>query len=221
MLRGCLVLVSLAMLAGCNSAGGYGESVRFKTHDESRADEVLGTGSRLELPSGAKFSITQAQRRSEGAGRAESEVSEEGTARCLAAVDGHGSASAGFQLGHMIFNAEDKPREVTITLDCDFEYSSTNDPTSPAAPDLIGLKFYVKDSNRIVQRKESLIAPDGTLGAARHSGRQVSTFDVTLEPGLAYQLVLAGEVDIADADERPPLEASITVRKCSVTVADR
>lgn len=216
--RAFMSVAALAASAGCGG-GGYGEGVRFTARTQTRVDEVLVAGERLTLPKDQPYSITDTQRRSEGNGTADATAAVEGTARCHAAVNGKGTAAAEFQLGHMLFNGEDQPLEVTVICDCAFAYEIQREPGT--APELIGLKFYVKDSNRRVLRREVFVAPEGDLAASRHSSHEIVSFNITLEPGLAYQLVLAGRVDVTGQEDTSPLAATIEVSQCNVSVAAR
>jgi len=214
---GVYAVVAAGLVAGCAGSGGYGETVRFTARAQSRADEVLSSGERFSVPQDAKFTITETQRRSEGGGSAESTASADGTARCQAALSGKGLASAEFQIGHMLFNGEDKPLPVTVSCDCKFAYEIQRDPAH--APEMIGLKFYVKDSNRSMLGREVFVAPEGDLAAARHESHEAVTFKLTLEPGMAYQMVLAGRVDLNSTGDEPPISASLDVSQCTMTVS--
>jgi hypothetical protein len=216
------VLAAASGLAGgCSSAGGFGESVRFSASAQTPIDEVLSRGERLVIPKNMPFAITDAQRQSEGSGASESSAGGDGKAQCRASVEDVGTASAGFQLGHLIFNGEDQPLEVAVTVDCAFAYGTGGNRSDTFAPETIGLKFYVKDSNRSVLRKQMLVAPEGVLGATAYNGRERATFEVTLQPQLAYQFILAGHVEVRAKEQPEPLAAHIEVSQCEITVAAR
>lgn len=202
---------------GC-SGGGFGEAVRFSVRETAKADALISAGERVHFPNDEPFSVANAQRHSQGSGRADSQASPDGKARCSAAIAGMGEATGEFQLGHIIFNAQDQPLPVTVAFDCAYHYQSSRSATGKV-PESIGLKFYVKDSNRHVLRRDVLVAPDGVLGATEHSSRQAASFDLTLQPGLAYQLILAGIVRTAEETEPTELEAAVEVQEFSITVS--
>lgn len=213
------VWAALPLVAGCSGGGGFGESVRFAARDQTRVDDVIRRGERLVLPDAMPFAVVETQRASTGDAVAESTASPAGGARCHARLEKTGTASAEFQVGHILHNAETAPLDVTITCDCEFAYELQRG--EEAAPDFLSLKFYLKDSNRSVLRREVFVAPEGDLGAARHASHESLSFNVTLAPNRAYQLVLAGRVAVEAEDSPEPVGATIEVKSLSVAVAAR
>ncbi|MCB9866456.1 MAG: hypothetical protein H6816_07465 [Phycisphaerales bacterium] len=214
-----VVAIGALLLAGCSGGGGFGESVRFTARDQTRVDELISHGERLDVPQAMPFSVAEAQRASTGDGESDSVASPGGTARCHAALTKTGTGSADFQLGHILYSAESAPLEVTVTCDCEFSYELQRG--EGVAPDFVSLKFYVKDSNRSVLRREVFVAPEGDLGAARHASHESLSFNITLEPDRAYQLVLAGRVAVSGEDSPAPVAATVEVTQFTITVAAR
>ena len=70
----------------------------------------------------------------------------------------------------------------------------------------------------LMLRQEMLADQEGKQGANRRSGRESPSFNVTMEPGLAYHLVLAGRVEVVAREDLPHVEAQINVRKLTIEI---
>ena len=212
-------IVSLILACGgCGGAGGYGEGVSIP---QTRQQQLSGAASEsvtLSFPTNAEFNVTEAQRHSTGDGRSESFARPDGTAQCQASIDGKGTAWGEFQVGHIIKNDTTKPIETDIRFDCEYEYAVNAKGNGTFHPEMIGLKMYIQDSNRHVLKRVPLVSNDSPLGASEQSGQQSPTFHLTMEPGLAYQFILAGRVEVSADDSAQDIEARIEVKSFSIEV---
>ena len=119
--------------------------------------------------------------------------------------------------------------KVTVTFDVEYEYAiATRQTLKPGPPPAqLALKLYIRDSNKKVLHRLMLAEQSDRLGAQQFAGRQSPTFTVTLEPHLAYQLVLAGRTEVAnkpDGDDlatAESLSARIAVKRLGIEVVGR
>ena len=213
------VLVGFAV-AGCQDAG-FGESVSLPQERRASLVDDFAEGEPLSLPGDTAFNLADSQRTSGGAGQAESSAEASGQARCRASSDGIGTAEAQFQLGHVLDNRGRGPLKVTARFDVDYECRVESDPEDTTKPaDHLGLRVFVRDSNGVVSPKLALTTVTPFIGPKQWTGRQSQTFDVTLEPGLAYYFVLAGRTAVTGT-ETSPASAEINVRSLTIELIPR
>jgi len=200
-LVGAVVLAAL-LLPGCSQTE-FGESVNLPAEKHASLVDDFAAGKPLVLPADTGFNLWDSQRQAAGAGRAESEADASGTARCGATAEGAGTAVAEFQLGHVLDNRSGGPLPVTVRFDVDYECRLSGTPgPDPAKPeDELGLRVFVRDSNRRVLKSMTLTDASSRLGPDTWKGQQSPAFDVTLEPDLAYYFVLAGRVAVTGTED--------------------
>ncbi len=214
----CSILLPLA--AGCQDSG-FGESVNLPQDKRASLLDDFADGKPLALPADAAFNLVESQRTSTGVGQAESTAEAAGRAHCTAASDGVGTAEAQFQLGHVLDNRGEQPLDVTVQFDVEYScrvQGDAEDRTKPA--DHLGLRVFVRDSDGRVQPKMTLTEVSPFVGPKEWTGRQTQTFDVTLQPGLAYYFVLAARTAVAGT-ETSPASAEIDVRSLAIDLRPR
>jgi hypothetical protein len=191
-----------------------------------RVDGGFSAGGRLSVPGEQALVIADAQRHSTGAARSESAAAGTGEASCSAATDRDGEAWAEFQLGHVLHNDSDTPIEATVNFDVEYEYAvASGESAAPKAPPAqLALKLYIRDSNKKTLHRLILADQSDRLGAQQFSGTQSPSFDVTLQPHLAYHLVLAGRTQVAvdraedAAAPTDPVSARIAIKRLGIDV---
>ena len=219
-----LGLILALMASGCSETG-FGESVSLPKDKHASLLDDFAAGAPLRLPADAAFNVADSQRQATGAGQADSAADAAGTAHCTASADGAGTATAEFQLGHVLDNRGDQPLNVTARFDVDYECSlesppdTASDATAKPA-DQLGVRVFVRDSNRHIHRTMMLTDISQYTGPKQWSGRQSPAFDVTLEPGLAYYFVLAGRATVSGT-ETTTASAKINVRSMNVELTPR
>ncbi|MBN2131698.1 MAG: hypothetical protein JW741_19520 [Sedimentisphaerales bacterium] len=189
--------ITLAAVCGCGG-GGYGEKISLPPSEKRVPIESrFAEGKPLYFPKDQPLNVFDAQRTSSGEATAESWAKPAGTAMAKAAATAVGTAKAEFQIGQVIETRADKAIDVTAVFDLKYEYTVETDPSDLTKPaDTLGLKVYISDSNRNVL-KRAVLVDLGTAEGPRHfAGREKPSFDLTLEPGLAYQFVVAGLVEV-------------------------
>jgi hypothetical protein len=208
-------------LAGCGGAGSFGESVRVAPEKRMTLESPFAGGRPMYFPKDRPLNITDAQRSSTGSGAAESWARETGTALCKASADSPGKATAEFQLGQVLDTRSDKPVDVTAVFDLDYQYSVKSDPDDTTKPeDKLALKVYISDSNRHVLKRTILTDLQSASAPDSFAGREKPSFDVTLEPGLAYHFVVAGLVEVSGT-EKSGASAGIEIRSFELELLPR
>ena len=209
-----------SILAGCGGAE-FGESVSVPQEQHASLLDDFALGKPLVLPGDTAFNVADAQRSSTAAGRAESNADPSGSAHCVASAAGVGTATAEFQLGHALDNRGRNPLKVTVRMDVEYECRLESDPADTSKPeDQLGLRVFVRDSDQRIPHRMMLSDAGSLAGPRRWSGRQSPSFDVTLEPGLAYYFVLAGRVAVTGT-ETTPTSARIDVRSLKMELTPR
>ena len=214
-------VVTLCVWCGGCGGGGFGESVSVPRQQQTVVDSGFSPGKSLVLPQGAAFNVADAQRHSSGTGKAESFAKEDGVAGCAASVSGAGEAWAEFQVGHVVFNEGQEAVSAAVLFDCEYEYTISGPQAASPVAAAVALKLFIQDSNKTILRKEMLVDRSGKQGADRRSGRGSPSFNITMKPGLAYHLVLAGRVSLTGSDGALPVEAKIDVKKLTVEIQAR
>ncbi len=195
----CAMGLVLAV-SGCNQQG-FGESVTLTRADRGSVVDDFATGQPLRLPGDAGLNLADSQRSAAGAGKAESSADGTGLARCAASADGVGTATAEFQLGHVLDNRGESALPVTARFDIDYTCRLQTDADDVSKPeDRLALRVFVRDSNKRVHRSMMLTDFTQFTGPREWSGRQSPSFDITMEPGLAYYFVLAGRTSVTGTD---------------------
>ena len=82
------------------------------------------------------------------------------------------------------------------------------------------LKAYVTDSNRRTLGKVMLLDTDSAQPPGRGEGEQSPAFAVTLQPGTAYHLVVAGRVEVA-GDKTSGSTVALVVESLDIRLSRR
>jgi len=202
------VFVAAGLAAGCG--GEFGETVRVAPERRTQVDGAQAEQPPIRLPADRPFNLVDARRSSSGGGQSESRADPSGTASCSAAATGGGEAEAEFQLGHVVENRSQQSADLVVRLHVDYACTFDGDRrVRDAAPDGFGLKFFVMDSDKRVYKRVLLAGLSDDLGPESWSAVQRPSFDLRLEPGRAYHLVLAGRVEVGEGSQ--PASARIDV----------
>lgn len=206
-----------ACLLGCGDGDHFGESVSLPQTELARSQAAFATGGVLSLPSDRPFNVADTQRHSEGAAHADSHANATGQASCSADATAGGTARAEFQIGHVLTYDGDDTVNAAVTFKINYQCMLSEHPPSGAAQP-IGLKAYIKDSNHRLLAMVMLADGDADRFPDRWSGSQSPSFDITLEPGLAYHLIIAGKVEVSgDATGGPRAELKVDSAEIQIT----
>ena len=212
--------VLLGGMLGCSS-GGFGESVSLPQERHASLVDDFAAGQRLALPQDVPFNLHDSQRSATAAGQAESSAEPAGRANCRALADDVGTATAEFQLGHVLDNRGQGPLNVTARFAVDYACRVEADPDDRSKPaDKLGLRVFIRDSDRRVLERSMLTQASDATGSRDWTGRESHAFDVVLEPGLAYYFVLAGRVSVTGT-EVSAASAQIDLRSFDLELTPR
>jgi hypothetical protein len=213
------VVFTLAGL-GCQQAD-FGEAITVPVGKRMRFAANAAQNTTITIPAEERFNLVAAQRRSTNDCQSASFARADGTASCSIKVGSTGNASAEFQLGHVLHHDGTKKRGATIHFDCDYSYEVAGADGPPAFPKTLALKLYVRDSKTQTVHKELLVSHNDAQGARRQSGIESPSFDLTLEPGNSYNLVLAAMVEGKAGGGQTSYEARIDVKRFEVQIRFR
>jgi hypothetical protein len=212
-------MIPVLMIAwfGCGGGGGFSASLMVPQSTYRTKQSPIASGRALRIPHDLPFNVVDSKRTSEGAGVASTSVDPAGTAVCVADASRGGSAVAEFQLGHVLTHDAADPVDVTIVFDVAYVCkTSTTKQVYGVQP--LQLNAYVMDSDRNVLGKLKLAESDPDRLPEKWTGSQSPSFAVTLQPGLAYHLVVAGRVE-ASATDAPGPSASVEITSLVIAIA--
>ena len=211
---------SVGWLAGCSGAQ-FGEAVALSRETHASLVDDFAAGKPLALPQDLAFNLYDSQRSATAGGRAESTADPAGRAQCQASAEEVGTATAEFQLGHVLDNRGQGPLEVTARFVVDYACRVRCDPQDRSKPaDELGLRIFVRDSNKRLLDKHMLTEASEAGGTRDWTGRETHAFDLTLEPGLAYYFVVAGRVSVTGT-ESSGASARIEVNSFNLELSSR
>jgi len=218
-----VAVFALAGIVGAVGGCGGQEFARVKVAPEQQlaVNGDLAAGKTLRLPADKALNIHDALRTSSGRAKADSDATETGTAFCSAEARDGGKASAEFQLGACLYNGSGKELIATVTFRIAYEHRAQS--THLAAAETAGkvlLKLFIRDAVGRIVKEQVLASSSSRTGPRSWSGRETQTFDVRLQPDLAYHVVLAGRVQAA-AEAQTSARARIDIKKLELEIACR
>ena len=215
------LLVTSFLHVGCGG-GDAGMSVRRLAGERPDIGEQAVARGRLSIPSDEAFNYTEVQGNQHGpAARGDAKPIGNNGAVCRAEVKGKGSATGQFLLGYCFDNATAKTLNAVVKLKLNisestaFEATGGDSETSPTASRT--LTFFVKDTNGFELKREDLVASN--LGKGPRSSRSSPEiiFDLQVEPGRGYYLMLAGRANVK-AEDAQSADATLTVTDVSLNI---
>ncbi len=207
-------------LTGCGGSG-FGESLAVPQERRTVIPGGLSPGDRVSFPSDKPFVIADSARTSTGDGIATASATDDGSAKCQIKAAGNSAASGEFQLGHVIYNDTDRPLDVSVQFEFEYAFEVLDGMPESRAPESIGLKVYVQDSDQIVQHRRTILEQGDGLTAWKDAGRESPWFNITLQPRLAYNLVLAGRLAAEAEEDGKPVEAKMSVSNLRIEISAR
>lgn len=205
-------------IPACDKSADFGESLAVTQRMDIGDEPAYSPDRKVTIPGDMSFNIADAQRESANGGEASSGADPAGSAFCKASVTDAGQAWAEFTIGRVISNDTESEHPVTVSLQTEFAFEvSQTDDTEDGVPERAILKFVIKDANRRIIERSTLIDPLAVRSSGSGSAKLTRSFDVVLAPRTAYHLLLAGRVE-ADALKASNDAAAIDVKQFSLTV---
>ncbi|MFQ6048833.1 MAG: hypothetical protein ACE5K7_05665 [Phycisphaerae bacterium] len=210
--RWAVVAAWCLWLAGCGQRE-FGLQVRIPAEDRLTISQAVQQHLTLRLPD-QPFNVHLKQSGQApgpaGQARGESDATADGKAFCRAVASDGGTAWAEFQLGHALENRGQAPLQATIRISVDYAHQAVANPTeAPETLATLALKLYLKDSVGRIVHRQMLAELTSDEGPSNRAGQQRIEFDASLQPGLGYDLILAGR---ASARSQPHSSASAEIQ---------
>jgi hypothetical protein len=133
-------------------------------------------------------------------------------------VSDGGQARATFQLGHAFKNDGERQTDLHVRVRCDYEYQA--DPAARWPDAKVGLKLYARDGRNRLRNSFSLVQHTSEDGAAASKDGKELEFTLTLGPGEAVNVFLAGQVEI-DVDVGRSARGSLKLSGLEMEVQSR
>lgn len=216
--------MAVVLLVGCGD-GDLTINVRKPAGERPDIDPALASTGKLSIPAGTPFNYSSYRSgRSGESGTAEGDAAlyPDGASCSAEARDG-GSSWGEFQLGYCFDNASGVPLDAAVTLRLTSRETASGEPgTGDAASSSTSaqsvLRFFIKDTNGLVVKKEVLISGDLETGADASGATHELVFDARFEPNIGYYLVLAGRSE-AKAGAGQSASTSLRATQYSINVA--
>lgn len=198
---GCLLApLALVWLSGC-AAGGLADELTGRPNARAigKAD-----GKVVRIPSDEKLSITASPAQKApglaGSAAANAAARPEGSAEAAANVDGGGTASAAFQLGHAFSNDSDRQLDLRIALKFACEHSADSGPDDLSPNAAVSLKLLAREGRG--RLRQQVVVFDHALDAGKIRSKRIEELemDVTLGPGTSINVYLAGAVVVENRE---------------------
>ena len=154
----------------------------------------------LRVPDDTPFNITDKASRQTpgmyGTARGESGAEGDGTAFCGATVGNGGSAGATFHLGHCVQNRDEDSLSVEAVFTCEYEITARqSDGPDQATAASYQMELFVNDSDGRLLKRVPIDSSSADGGPTGGTSRVVKEVYARLEPGRAYNFVLAASVE--------------------------
>ncbi|MFN0135832.1 MAG: hypothetical protein ACKVS9_06905 [Phycisphaerae bacterium] len=191
--------IGLAPLSGCTGAtAGADLTVRPTSRPLSKY-----AGKVLRVPQDEKFALTQAPATQapglEGKAEGKAECESSGKGKVAAKVEKGGTASGTFQLGHSVKNDGERQIDLTVRVKMNYEYAAEAEPANARGKAAVSLNLFVRDGRNRLLQTYGLVAQSSEEGKLSSKAGKEAEFTLTLGPGDAATVYLAG---VADANLR-------------------
>lgn len=206
---------------GCGGQSGFS----FREPAGRRPDidaEWLARGS-LSIPADQPFLPPLLQSSQSGSdARGEARPIGDHGAACQSQTKGKGSASGAFLLGYAFDNATGKALDAVISLRLSVRNTAAVELAGPAADAAEAivtamLDFSVKSTRGLELKRENLLDSDVSKGPRSSSDSMERIYEVRLEPGMGYYLMLEGRTQ-ASANEDQSASAALEVSDLAIVI---
>lgn len=206
-------------LGACSGPGELATHARKPASERPDVDTATAAKGALAVPATEAFNLTSFRSGQTGTGRGESKALGAGGAVCQAATTRDGTAWGEFQLGYCFDNTTGGPLDAIVKVHLAASESATGgrEDGAPNASSANTLTFFIKDTNGLVIKRESLLSSGLDKGAAAVGAKHDLVFDVRFAPNCGYYLVLSGRAEV-QSDGPHPLEASLSVDEYALRI---
>lgn len=191
------VAAIIALAAGCSQSN-FGSELAEKP----KPRDIDLPARPINLPQDQPFSIALAPTTKSpalgGSADATAKAEKSGSAEALADVKNGGTANATFQLGHAFRNTSDRQIDLKCRVLLHYEAHAEAGGPAGAPYATVGLRLYARDRRNRLLADTSVIDQTTERGAVARDADETLNVTLTLGPGDAVDLFLAGQavVDI-------------------------
>ncbi len=189
------VMLGLGLLgAGCGG-GRFGTDLSQRPQPYALAAPAATT---LHLPQERPFNITLGRSNRapglSGSVEADAATNGQGTADARVSIQQGGQGEALIQLGHALRNDTDRQTDVDFLIRVQFELEAATQPAENRPGASVGLRLYARDQRGRLRHEAVLVDYTTESGAVQRIGQETVRLTLTLAPGDALDLFLAGRV---------------------------
>lgn len=194
--------LAVGLFASCTSGELGGElAARPKPHALRQPEGVT-----IRLPQDEPFAIALPRSSRQvglgGEAAADATAKPTGEAEARASVTTSGTAEGVFQLGHALLNETDRQTDLDLTVRFRYSFEVTQATESRLADAVLGLRLFARDDRGRLLRELPLVQHSTENGAAQRSADECVQFTLTLAPGGAVNVFLAGQTKVDIPAER-------------------
>lgn len=168
---------------------------------------------RLELPvrvsAQTPLNLHHVQRYASGAADAQGHAGPDGNAEAKVVLNGAGAAWVEFEVGHVFTADALPPGPVALRLAASTRYDVTAAADAPKG--FLALKAVVLDSRRRVLARYNFRDVEIAHAARSLSGKEDAVLTFTVDEGAAYQVILAGRVEVDSGERSADVEVRLAV----------
>ncbi len=220
--RSALMIATLAalLLGGCSTAQfGVDMAVHPKPYALRKTEPTT-----LRLPQDQRFSIAlQSDHREpglDGTAEASADAKDTGQGEATASVVRSGSAEGLFRLGQGFSNDTDQQMDLDVVVRFHYEFAARAEPDAGTPDASVGLRLYAHEEHGRMQRDDALIDYSTENGATQRQADQNLSFSLTLGPGQAVEVFLAGRAKV-DATAQRSASATLKLSGLQFEIATR
>jgi hypothetical protein len=204
-----IVTVAAVVLGGCSTAQfGVDMATHPKPYALRKTEPTI-----LRLPQDQRFSIALESDHREpgldGTADASADAKDTGQGEAAVAVTRSGSAEALFRLGQGFSNDTDRQMDLALVVRYHYDFDARAEPQAGSPDASVGLRLYAHEEHGRMLRDLVLIDYSTENGALQRQGDMHDSFTLTLGPGQAVEVFLAGRAKVDVSAER---SASATLK---------
>ncbi len=219
------VILVLGVVAGCGGGGDVGMRARKSAAERPDVDRQMASKGALAIPGDAAFNLTSVQSGQTGDARGQAEMGGHDGISCRVEARSGGSAWGEFQLGYCFDNTAESALDATVKVRLTVSESTKTEQVGELGEDEAStaksvLTFFIKDTNGLVLRRESLVSDEPEQGSAATSLVHELAYEARFEAGRGYYLVIAGRAEVQAAASQS-VGRTLEVTGCSMELAWR
>lgn len=209
------------VLAGGCAGGDFGTDVDLPVSQRHKLTATMKPGTVIKLPKPLPFNVHDKRWNStpgaDGKADPSAGATADGTAFCKADGSNGGSSTAEFQIGHCLDNDSGTTISAELRMTIDYEHACRAEGEGAKVVANYAIKVFVKDTAGRVLQTLPLAAHTTDEGRVSWAGSEKTITEVTMQPGLGYYVVLAGQAQ-AGSEPKTSTSAHIKVKSFALDI---